>query len=153
MIMSRSTISAFAFIVSSMAAATSYASPAQEQACAGEASQIRNVPMSAVRVGHVAHWADGSAAIKLKVGHAQAACWVSRRGEVQLVSFGKGVPMHQEQACAGEASQIRDVPMSAVRSKWAFSGPDGTAWVRLKVDGKAADCRVSGSGEVLEVGF
>jgi len=128
-----------------------YAGPAAEQACAGEAAGIRDVPMSAVRVKGQAQWANGSSVIGLRVDGARAACWLNRHGKVRMVAFGEGARSGAEQACAGEASQARDVRMSAVRVLWSFEGPGGQAWVRLDVDGKRADCHVNKHGEVAEV--
>ena len=130
-----------------------WAGQGEEQACAGEAAQKRDVRMSAVRVAGKARWANGSSVIRLKVDGESAACWLNRHGKVRKVVFGEGVGPAVEQACAGEASQIKDVPMRAIRTKWAFEGPKRQAWVRLDVDGHKGDCHVNKHGEVSEVQF
>lgn len=134
-------------------ATPAWAGPAEEQACAAEASRIRDVPMSAVRVAGKARWANGSSVIHLKVDGESAACWLNRHGKVRVLVFDQEAGIGAEQACAGEASQIKDVRMSTARVVWSFKGPKGQAWVRLNVDGDPADCHVNKHGEVAEVQF
>ena len=127
-------------------------SPRAEQACAAEAAAIKNVRMSAIRTGREVRWVDGSGAIVLRLpGKREGVCWVSARGEVEQVVFGRGVGPGQEQACASEAAAIKHVRMSDLRAPWAVEGPRGSAWVLLTLRGRKIDCHVSGSGEVLEV--
>ena len=127
-------------------------SPAAEQACAAEAAKIKNVKMSAIRIGREVRWADGSGAVVLKLpGKKEGVCWIGAKGEVQQVVFDGDVGPGQEQACAGEAAAIKNVRMSSLRAPWSIKGPKGSAWVLLTLDGKKMDCHVSASGEVLEV--
>ena len=123
-----------------------------EQACAAKAADIKNIRMSEIRTGRAVRWADGSGAVILDLPQKKkAACWVTRKGEVTGVFFDMGVGPAQEQACAGEAAGIKDVPMSALRAPWSVKGPKGVAWVLLTLKGKKMDCLVSASGEVLTV--
>ena len=127
-------------------------SPGTEQACAAEAAAIKHVKMSAIRTGRSVRWADGTGTVVLNLpGKKEGVCWVSAKGEVAQVVFGKGVGPGQEQTCASEAAAIKKVRMSALRSPWSVEGPMGSAWVLLTLKGKKMDCHVSASGEVLEV--
>ena len=123
-----------------------------EQACAGEAANMKNIRMSEIRTGRAVRWADGSGAVILDLPHKKkGVCWVTREGEVTGIYFGMGVGPAQEQACAGEAAGIKDVPMSELRAPWSVKGPEGKAWVLLTHKGKKMDCLVSASNEVLVV--
>lgn len=123
-----------------------------EQACAGEAAQMKNIQMSDIRTGRTVRWADASGAVVLKLpGKREAVCWVNRKGEVQKIVFGKSAGPGQEQACAAEAAGSKNVRMSAVRASWSSLGPEGKAWVLLTLKGKKMDCLVGSDNEVLVV--
>ncbi len=123
-----------------------------EQACAGEAAQMKNIRMSDIRTGRTVRWADASGAVVLKLpGKKEGVCWVNRKGEVEKIVFGKSAAPGQEQACAGEAAGIKNVRMSELHAPWSSMGPKGKAWVLLTLKGKKMDCLVSASNEVLVV--
>ena len=128
-------------------------SEVQQQACAGEVIRIRHINMDSVRIDRQVRWGDGSAAVRLSWGDTHGTCWIGGDGNIEQMTFDEGVAPGREQACAGEASLIGGVPMSAVRSIWSAEGPGGSAWVLLRLKGKQADCHVSGSWEVLEIIF
>ncbi len=135
------------------AASATRAGPVVEQICVSEASRMKNVPASEVRIVGKVAWADGSSVVRLEVKGKLSACWLNPGDEARAMVFAQGVAPGMEQVCAGEASLIKDVRMSAVRLGWAFEGPGGQAWVHLNVDGQPADCHVNKDREVVEVRF
>lgn len=127
------------------------AADAAAQACTGEAARARKVAASAVKAGESVAWSDRTLAVRLDVAGTGAVCWVDVAGKVQKLAIGEprqNADVGKAQACAGEASQIRRLPLSAVREEWWSEGPGGALWVRLTVSGHKADCRIDAAGEV-----
>ena len=139
-----------------LACGPALADPGQEQACAGRVSEMRDIPMSDVRVTRTEGSKSGIATVDLIFPGGSATCWVDREYNIHDMHFSRhperqrrssssnkdatGDANAQEQACASRMADEVNERMSSVRVIQSNAYIMGSRQVTMSTPGMKALC-------------
>ena len=153
---------AAASLASLLLTAGAEANVGQEQACAGDVSQMQDIPMSEIRVVHANGSHSGVTEVVLEYPGGMARCRVDKEYNILDIRWNHATghshakaqassKSGQEQACAARLAQEVNVEMSAVRVKSSKPTKHGHLTVTVTTPGMNARCNVDANYNV--VGF
>lgn len=131
------------------------ADPGQEQSCAGRVAEMRNIPMSDIRVTKIEGSESGMATVDLIFPGGSATCWVDRKYDIHDMHFSRnperqrhsssnkdatGDANAQEQACASRMADEANERMSSVRVIQSNAYIMGSRQVTMSTPGMKALC-------------